>query len=225
MQTLLLLHGALGAKDHFEPLLPLLAGFDARAMDFSGHGQSAMPDDFSIPLFAGDILAYLDRHGIAKTDIFGYSMGGYVALYLARHHPGRVGKILTLGTKFDWSPGAAAREAKMLDAGKIAEKVPAFAAQLERRHLDWRSLLSKTAAMMEALGRENPLKPADLETIANDVTIALGDRDAMVSLEETVAVYQKLPNAKLLVVPGTPHPIEKVAMRRLAYEITQFFAP
>ena len=37
----------------------------------------------------------------------------------------------------------------------------------------------------------------------------LGDRDKMVSLDETVAVYKSLPNAEMCVLPNTPHPLEQ----------------
>lgn len=87
-------------------------------------------------------------------------MGGYVALWLAHQHPERVRKIVTLGTKFDWSPESARLEVKKLDAEKILEKVPAFALILETRHApnDWKQLLSRTSTMMLALGSDPLLK-------------------------------------------------------------------
>ena len=44
-------------------------------------------------------------------------------------------KVFTLATKFEWTPDIAQKEIKMLDAAKIAEKIPAFAQLLEKRHL------------------------------------------------------------------------------------------
>ncbi len=51
-------------------------------------------------------------------------MGGYVALYLAKHHLQLVHKIFTLATKFHWDETVAANENKRLQPEGIEEKVP-----------------------------------------------------------------------------------------------------
>ena len=226
MQQLLLLHGAIGAKDQFNPLLEKLGErFEVHTLNFSGHGGSDIPETFSIAAFARDVLDYLSEKNIVTIDIFGYSMGGYVALYLARHHPEKVGKVFTLATKFQWTPDIAWREVKMLDAAKIEEKIPAFANQLRQRHApsDWKIILQKTADMMTALGDCNPLQRDDYQRISQSVRVGIGDKDLMVTLEETIGVYRNLPNATLLVLPNTPHPIEKVDLKRISGEIMDFF--
>ncbi len=38
----------------------------------------------------------------------------------------------------------------------------------------------------------------------------IGDKDNMVTLEESTEVYRSLPNAKLAVLPDTKHPMDKV---------------
>lgn len=227
MQHLLLLHGAIGAKDQFRALENALGGqYKIHTLNFSGHGGAPTPAAFSIQNFAGEALQYLEANRIEKIDIFGYSMGGYVALYLAKLHPQRIGKIFTLATKFHWTPEIAQRETKMLDADKIAGKVPAFAAQLEKRHApnDWKNVMKQTAEMMLGLGNDNPLKPEDYTSIAVPVRIAIGDKDQMVTLEETIDVYRQLPDATFLVLPHTQHPIEKVDTERLASELRLFFS-
>ena len=50
----------------------------------------------------------------------------------------------------------------------------------------------------------------------------LGDRDKMITLEETLQVYHHLPNAQFSVLPATPHPIEKANVQLLAYLIRNF---
>lgn len=227
MPDLLLLHGALGAASTLQPLRQALpAEYRPHTLDFRGHGGAPMPDEpFSIALFAEDVLRYLDRHQLRQVDIFGYSMGGYVALYLALHHPGRVRRIFALATKFAWSPEAAAHETNMLQPEKVQEKVPDFAATLAQRHLpnNWQEVMRRTAAMMRQLGADPPLTQEALSRIAIPVQVAVGDRDAMVSMHETTWAYGHLPRASLLVVPDTPHPLEKVSLARLLHEIKEFF--
>jgi pimeloyl-ACP methyl ester carboxylesterase len=228
MQHIVLLHGAIGAIDQLSELEKKLgAHFTVHTLNFSGHGGSTdVEAHFSIPLFASDVLAFLDKKQIKSANIFGYSMGGYVAIYLAKHHPARVKKIITLGTKFAWDEDIAAKEVKMLNAEKIKEKLPEFAANLQKRHApnDWKIVLDKTETMILGMGRDNPLKTDDYADIAKPVLLMLGDRDKMVSFDETLAVYKMLPNAQLAVLPNIAHPIESVDFTRLANEIVFFLA-
>lgn len=226
MKHLLLLHGAIGAKDQLTPLAEKLNDdFIVHTLNFSGHGGKPVPGRFSIASFADDVLQYLSENKITCAAIFGYSMGGYVALFLARHFPEKVDSVFTLATKFEWTPEIASRETKMLDAGRIAEKVPAFAKQLEQRHspADWTSVLQKTADMIDGMGRENPLSNRDFQAVGCNVLIGVGDSDSMVSLEESISIYRLMAHANLLVLPKTPHPLEKVDIERLSLEITYFF--
>lgn len=228
MQQLLLLHGAIGSANQFEQLVPLLEKtYKVTAIHFSGHGGTPIPSaDFSIALFAKDVLHWLDSNNIKTIDIVGYSMGGYVALYLAKHHPDRVGKIFTLATKFNWTPEGATKEATMLNPDKISEKVPAFAKKLEHIHGadNWKLVLTKTAAMMLALGASPALNLTDLSEVNHTVLLSVGDKDMMVSLEETIAMYRCLKNAQLLVLPNTQHAFEKVNMNMLSQTVIDFMS-
>src|SRR6186713_1930532 len=104
MEHVLLLHGALASATQFDTFSPLLKNdFDARAIHFSGHGGSAIPSEgYTFDLFTRDMLNYADAHKIDKLNLFGFSMGGYAALYFAKLYPHRVRKIMTLNTKFHW---------------------------------------------------------------------------------------------------------------------------
>ena len=50
----------------------------------------------------------------------------------------------------------------------------------------------------------------------------LGDRDKMVSLEETTAVYKAIPHAALAVLPNTPHALEQTDPSLIAFFIHRF---
>ncbi len=193
MHKLLLLHGAIGAKDQLKPLAEALKNdYEVHALNFSGHGGEQMPNSFSIELFANDVLTYLDKTNIQKINIFGYSMGGYVALYLAKYYPNKIEKVFTLATKFEWNPDISQKEIKMLDTNKIEEKIPAFAQILEKRHQpnNWKVLLKKTSDMMVALGNKNCLTLQNLTSINILTKIGVGDNDNMVTLGETKQVAQ-----------------------------------
>jgi esterase/lipase len=225
MIPIILLHGAIGAKDQLNPLSGELTqrGWTVYALNFSGHGQAPFQNNFGIEQFALELEQFIAENGLKQPVVFGYSMGGYVALYLAKHKPGLIGHIITLGTKFSWSPEIAQKEIKMLDSKIIIEKVPKFAAALKERHgNDWELLLQKTAEMMIALGAKNCLSMEDLSAIENKVLIGLADKDTMVSLEETVQVYKQLRNGSMYMLPDAKHPIETVNAGLLASIISGF---
>ncbi|MFN8117439.1 MAG: hypothetical protein U0W65_15085 [Bacteroidia bacterium] len=97
-----------------------------------------------------------------------------------------------------------------------AKKVPKFAEALQKRHgQDWELLLQKTAEMMLSLGNKNALTLNDFASIENKVLIGLADKDTMVSLEETTAVYKQLKNGAMYMLPNTKHPVETVDVELL----------
>jgi len=227
MKTILLLHGAIGSSSQLEELQSLLsADHKVYTLDFSGHGGKPLGAPFSIELFSNEVLAFMDEHNIGKPSIFGYSMGGYVAAYIAYKHPEKLSSIVTLATKFEWNPDIAEKEVKMLDAEKIQAKLRAFAETLAKRHAptDWKDVLTETIAMMRRLGADNPLKPGDYTAINIPSLIMLGDRDKMVSLDETLAVYRSLPAAQLAILPNTAHPIEQADADMIAMHIRKFIS-
>src|SRR5688572_14917782 len=59
--------------------------------DIRGHGKSDIGDgQFSIELFAEDLLALIDASGLEKVVLCGLSMGGYIALRSAEKFPDRI---------------------------------------------------------------------------------------------------------------------------------------
>jgi esterase/lipase len=68
----------------------------------------------------------------------------------------------------------------------------------------------------------NPLQKTDFEKISNPVRISIGDRDQMVTLEETIHVFRQIQNASFQIFPETPHPIEKMDLNQLVTALCQF---
>ncbi len=192
--------------------------------DLPGHGAAGLDREFSTPAFAEAVAERLAQDGRGPFHCFGYSMGGYVALLAARRHRESIASIITLGTKFDWSPEVAAREALFLDPATIGAKAPAFAALLAKRHtaLGWESVLGHTALMMGAMGVAPPLNHAMLRDVTCPVRVMVGDRDGTVTLDESAAVARALPHGELQVLPRTAHPIEKAPLDRVAAAVLDF---
>lgn len=223
-QKILLLHGALGSKKQLESIKGLLENqYEAYSLNFEGHGSFESEQAYSMDLFTKNIVDFLDHESIEQVNLFGYSMGGYVALNTALHFPDRIGKIITLGTKFDWSLESATQEIKMLNPDIIEAKVPRFAEKLKTEHQpqDWKVVMQKTAGMMKAMADGKKLQNEDFKLITKDVTIGIGNADKMVSVAESEHVVQLLPQASLQVLDGVEHPIDKVDPKVVADYITQ----
>jgi esterase/lipase len=226
MEHLILLHGAMGSKKQLQELAKSLEGdCTIHLLNFDGHGGKNIPvEPFSIQLFTQTVLDYMQQQSIEKTNIFGYSMGGYVGMYIGKYYPEKINKLITLATKFHWDKAVAEKEIKLMDTKTIVEKVPAFADELSQRHApaDWKRVLEKSAEMIAHLGEDNTLKTEDYTTITATCLLMLGDRDKMVTLDETLNVYKQLTAAQLCLLPNTPHPIEKVDNSLLSFLIKRF---
>lgn len=225
MKHIILLHGAIGAADQLQPLALNLEskGYRVHCLNFSGHGRMPFAARFGIEEFAAELLQYILEHNLQQPDIFGYSMGGYVALYLALQKPALVGKIITLATKFSWTRESSIKEANMILPEKIQAKVPQFAEALKARHGEqWIDLLARTRDMMMQLGEAPLLNQTDMAGMKSKVLMGIGDADTMVSMDETTSMQQAIPGSALYVLPQTPHPIEKVPLDLLQQIILNF---
>ena len=227
MKDLVLLHGALGSSTQLDPLAEALRDrFRVHQFDFEGHGKAAQRGrPFRMQHFAANVAEVMDRLALQQVMLFGYSMGGYVALHFALEHPERVSRVATLGTKFRWDAAYAAREVARLDPAVIRAKVPAFATALEARHAGaggWEGVLTATADMLRHLGDHPLLTESTLPTITAPARIIVGDRDNTVSEEESAAIAKLLGSGSVTVLPNTPHPIEQVAIDRLAPVLLEF---
>lgn len=224
-EKIVLLHGALGSKTQFEILKNLLSkNFQFYDLDFEGHGGRITEEDYSIELFTQNTLDLFEKEEIDKANLFGYSMGGYVALNFAKKEPNLVDRIITLGTKFNWNKEIAEKEIKMLNPEKIEAKVPRFANILKERHhpVNWKEVLKKTANMMIELGEGKGLKDEEIKQIKHKILIGLGSEDKMVTKEESAFVVNMLPNGSLKIIEGFEHPIEKVDVSKLERTIIDF---
>lgn len=225
MPNLILLHGALGHPDVFEPFKEELSKyFTIYTPLFSGHGYVQLPENgITIETYTQELKEFIEKEKLNDVFIFGHSMGGYVALCYAVENPSAVNSIMTLGTKFDWNEEQAVKESKMLNPDVIAEKIPKYAELLEKQHgTQWKQLLPAIADMMVSLGKNPPLK-SNLSTINVPVQIMVGDQDNMVTLEESIEVYRSLPNAKLAVLPDTKHPMDRVRPNSLLNVMKDFW--
>lgn len=224
---IVVIHGALGSATQMQPVAEALRSVGTTSViELQGHGVTPLgtDDTFGIDTFVGALAAHAARYhpdsAVPEPPLiaFGYSMGGYVALACEARMPGTFAGIVTLGTKFEWTPELAEREASRLDPTRIAEKVPAFAATLEQRHAQaggWQLNLRNTAALLRTLGEAPLLDRTALQRIRIPVIVAAGSRDGTVTAAEGERTAALMASASSAEIEGAPHPIEQVPVTDL----------
>lgn len=223
---LLFLHGALGIAKDLEPLMNILneRGFETHSFNFSGHGiNTPEPSEFRIDLFARDLDHFLKQKNLKDPVVFGYSMGGYVALYhKANFEDSPIQRIFTYGTKFNWSPKAVTKELPMLVPETISEKFPHFAEVLKTKHGErWKQILKSTAHMMQHLEKLDGLTREDLAEVDIPVFLILGDQDRMVTTEETQLTSSWTHRSIVKILSHSKHELERSNLKEIANIITE----
>jgi pimeloyl-ACP methyl ester carboxylesterase len=92
----LYVHGLGGSSQNYTDLAGLLADrFDGQAVDLPGFGYSDPTRRYSLPSFAGTIVAYLEHARRGPVHLVGNSLGGSIAVRVAGLRPDLV-RTLTL---------------------------------------------------------------------------------------------------------------------------------
>lgn len=134
---MVLVHGYMGSGVDFEKLIaPCVAGRHFILVDLPGHGKSAhcLPDDRRADLawMAGQLAGVLEALPQQKVDLFGYSMGGRIALYTALYFGQKI-RSLTLESA---SPGLVGEEERRRRRVLDAERAKRLRAQPLKDFLD-----------------------------------------------------------------------------------------
>jgi pimeloyl-ACP methyl ester carboxylesterase len=97
---LVLLHGLGDTNRSWSLMLPELAKTHrVYALDQRGHGATSAPACcYALADLAYDVIAFMDAMKIDRASIAGHSLGSFVAQHLAAHYPGRVDRLVLLGS-------------------------------------------------------------------------------------------------------------------------------
>jgi len=89
-----------GNLDNWDPALvdPIAAGREVILVDNAGVGASTGTVPSTVAQMAVDLLAFTDALGIRRFDVFGFSLGGFVAQDLALLRPWAVRNLVLAGT-------------------------------------------------------------------------------------------------------------------------------
>jgi len=216
--AVVLLHGLSDSSWSFARLVPELTGVRTVAIDLRGHGGSSAPADGYRPEdLAGDVVALLDHLGITRATVVGHSLGSVVAREVVHRYPGRVERLVLVGTiATPVNEGAAGLADEIAGFGEtvpeafvrgfqestLAEPVPSgfmervISESLRLRARVWRAAV---AGMLEADDSDR-LAGIDVPTL-----LMWGDQDAWFPREEQDRMAAAISGARLVVFEGAGH--------------------
>jgi len=85
---LIILHGIFGSTINWERIGEFLSReWTVFVLDLRNHGDSPHSPDFSFDALVEDVRWFMERHGIAKANILGHSLGGKTAMAFTDRFP------------------------------------------------------------------------------------------------------------------------------------------
>lgn len=134
MPPLLLMHGLTANGNAFDGLREagLSQKYHLITPDLRGRGNAPKPETgYTMAHHAQDMIDLLDSLGITEPiAIGGHSFGGFLAFYMARHFPTRVGKLLILDAAIQMPPET--RERLLPALSRLGQTFDSFEAYLEK---------------------------------------------------------------------------------------------
>lgn len=208
MKQLVLIHGALGNATEFDTIRPILEKrFSVHVYDLPGHGKRVSElNSFTLDEVRNDLDQFI--HQLGDVFIFGFSLGGYLALDAALRKNKNILGIVTLGTKLNWSPAIAAAEVNTLNVDFLKTKATSFydyLVQLHGTHLN--DLLAKTSAFIHSIGNQPLLNDNTTHHLTIPIRITHGGKDKMVTREESQKMAECSSNGLYFEIPSFIHPM------------------
>jgi len=237
-----------GNLDNWDPALvdAIARRREVILFDNVGVGGSSGTTPRTFTAMAHDALAFVDALGLETLDLFGYSIGGYVAQEIALIRPRLVRRLVLAGTAPEggeqlhgWPPEIHAMAAADEQGAEhllylFFERSPESVAKgwefVERifARTDDRDApvgLRTRDAQLDAYatwGIPDVSKLNRLAGITQPTLVANGDNDIMVPTRNSHLLAARLPNARLLIYPGANHGFLFQYPEEFAAEVNSF---
>lgn len=210
-EPIVLVHGFASSKD-VNWVYPTWVSFLRQngrrviALDNRGHGESTKlydPEEYHIGTMAGDVRALMDHLSLARADIMGYSLGGRITAYLARHYPDRLHRAIFGGIGLGLIEGGGPDEnvAKALEA-------PSLESVTHKMGRTFRAFADQTRSDRRALaaclrGSRRLMTRDEVAGISVPVLIAVGTTDDIAGSASALA--QIIKGSQVLDIPRRDH--------------------
>jgi pimeloyl-ACP methyl ester carboxylesterase len=229
---IVLLQHFMGNLDNYDPAITdvLAEGREVILTDNAAVGLSTGAAPESVAGMARDAASLIDALGLEQVDVFGFSMGGYVAQQIAFDRPELVRRLLLVGTGPRGGDGM---------AQLAPDTAPLFGKIYQPQDLMWLPIFFSPSVPSQAAGRrflervrartedrDAPVSAATvaahsaaarkwgaaspgsfdyLKEISHPVLVVNGSNDIVVATINSYILQQNLTNAELILFPDSNH--------------------
>ncbi|MBQ9843617.1 MAG: alpha/beta hydrolase [Oscillospiraceae bacterium] len=195
--------------------LPMALMYRTFGKDFTVYAfsrRNALPQGFTTRDMARDVAQAMEQLGIAKADIFGVSMGGMIAQYLAIDYPEKVGKLILTVTSARPNPILRESIGEWVEYAQCGNHSAFMDSNLRRIYSD--AYYRKNKWAIPLVGRLTKPKTYDrffiqadaclthdafaqLQQIKAPTLVVGGERDRALGGEPSKEIAAQIPNARL----------------------------
>lgn len=198
-RPVVLLHGNGGSHKSLLTQAKQLAraGYRVYSPDSRGQGANAPLQEYHYADMAEDSFRFIEKLGLEKPAVYGWSDGGILALMLEMAHPGTCGLIAISGANL------------YPDCGPDFEEFK-----------NW--ILSEGTPLAMMMLNEPQIDPADLAAIKCPVLVTAGSKD-LISVEHTTLIADSLPNSELVIFENETHGSFIKKSPKIGRQMLEFF--
>ena len=236
-EAVLMMHGNLECHQSWYAWVPVLARhYRVIRPDMRGYGQSTpVPADYPWTIDApiDDFIALMDQLGIRKFHLIAAKIGGFIARRFAARCPDRVISLTLIGTPPPIYDTAARVESLTKDiaengiepwarrtmAGRLGKDFPAAGVEW------WIQMMARTPVSSQLCFVKNIPKAditPDLPRIKCPTLVITTEGSALGSVDSMRQWQQKIPDSRLLVLPGDSYHAAASDADRCARETLAF---
>lgn len=237
-ESILMLHGLAESSTVWFGWVPYLSRyFRLVRPDMRGFGQSTpMPANYpwTLDRVVDDFIALMDALEIPHFHLVAAKIGGTVARRLASRFPERIQTLTVAGTPPPYRDTVAARaetwtreiQADGMESWARRTMGARLGAAFPPDGADWWVRLMSRTAPSSVIGSILPIPSADIRTdlpkIHCPTLVITTAASGLGSVAETKAWQEKIPNSRLLVLPGNSYHVAASDADRCATETLEF---
>lgn len=207
------IHGAGGNRDNWIPLMRNLSGqgVSSLALELPGHGESDAAQISDIKEYSRIVLEFLEAKKLKSVYLTGHSMGGAVVLASIMSHTELLRGVILIGSGAKLRVKDSILEGVKSDFARTVDEIIGYAfsptADPSLIREGTRSLLG---CKVDTLHRDfiacNQFDVlSELESISIPTLIVCGEKDLLTPPKYSQFMFEKIPSAKLFIVPQSGH--------------------
>jgi pimeloyl-ACP methyl ester carboxylesterase len=225
-ETIVFSHSYLLSSEHFAPQISALARrYRCLAFDHRGHGASeAPPSGYDMENLYADAVAFIEAAHCAPCHFVGLSTGGFIGLRLGIRRPDLIQSLILMDTSADAEPAHRARQYRMMlpilkyvGYWPLRRRVASmffspYFCRDAARHSEFEYWKNRTSAndrqAMVRFGRgilERASVAGELGVITIPTLVIVGENDMATPVEEARRMADRIPGARLEIVPAAGH--------------------